>query len=567
MSVVRVFFIFLLLFLYSASHASAILTDKTEKLSGFNIEYLYDDTSSLSIDDVEKSNFTQTIPSQFTMGYRYGNAWFKLTIKNSSKNENFILYFTEPIWSKLDLYVKSDGEWHIQKNGLDIQLKNRAIKDSLPAYPIHIDQDETIVVYVKGQTIASQVGEFQIFTDKAYYEPNRVSISHWYLIYSFVLFTFVLLNLYNFAMTKEAVYGYYVLYILVFIIFSFMHSGVYINLGFPNWHEGLHVLGQLTLVTLLLFSNEFLLLKQNYPLMNRVFYWLAAGAFIFALLLSQDIPYSTVASNIYFSATLIIIVSVAVILLNRGFLGAKYYLFALVFYLPFMAIMAMNFNTLLPNTDVTRYTFLVGAFIEIFLFTMILANRYKEISHLNEQLIEKQDELQEMKNLLEKKSITDFLTGLYNRRHFVELSQQYYDTAIRYQQELSILLLDIDKFKSINDKYGHHFGDKVLRETANIIKQTLRSSDIVSRYGGEEFIVLLPETTKDKAFELAERIRQKVENNIMKMENEADFRTTVSIGISAVDSNRDKNIDESIKRADMAMYKAKQLGRNTISEL
>ncbi len=559
--------LFLFLFFSLTLNAHLIINDEIKKYDHFHIQYLYDESSSISIQTIQNKKFTQEINNQFTQGYKYGDAWFKLEFINKSQNENFVLNFTEQIWSTLNLYSKQNDKWKIEKNGLNVPLNERDIQNSTPAFNIHINSGETAVFYVKGNTIASQIGEFQLFTKKEFYNPSRVTLLEWYMIYIFVLFAFILLNLYNYIITKESIYAYYIGYVFIYIVFTTMHSGSYITLGFPNWQEGLHVLGQLTLFSLLLFSIEFLELKTTYPLMKRIFNYLAIGSLIFALLLSQDIPYSTVASNVFFSTVLIVIVSVAIKILRDGFTGAMYYLIALMLYLPSMAMMAMNFNTMLPNTDLTRYSFLAGAFVEIFLFTLILTNRYKEVNKTNILLDKKTKELQEAKRQLTIEATTDMLSGLYNRRYFFEASQKSFYTATRYNQELSILMVDIDKFKNINDSYGHPFGDKVIRLLSNILKNAVRDSDILARYGGEEFIILLAQTNQEDAYQLAERIRLEVQNTQISLENKDTVNITVSLGLTQLNNENDLDIEDSILRCDKALYTAKNSGRNRVSIL
>lgn len=561
------FVLFLSFFLVNFLNASVVLTDDVTKKTNFEIQYYYDISSSLTINTIEKIAFQETIPSQFTKGYKYENAWFKIDIINKSKNEDFVLYFTESIWSTLDLYTKENGSWKVQKNGLHIPLKDRTIQDSSPAYPLHLQTGESISLYVKGSTIASQIGEFQIYTKDEYYKPTRITQSQWYIIYSFILFSFILLNIYNFIMTKESIYGYYILYVFIYIVFVSMHSGIYINFGLPTWDEGLHTLGVLTLLSLLLFSREFLELKKTYPTMEKIFTGLAIGAFVFTLLLSQNVPYATVASNIFFSVSLIIIIYAAIMVKKNGFKTATYYLIALMLYLPSMAMMAMNFNTFLDNTDLTRYSFLGGAFFEIFLFTLILTNRYKDIRKLNNLLVVKTNELENLRGELEKESVTDFLSGLYNRRYFFEISHNSYSRAQRYNKELSVVMIDIDNFKAINDTYGHQSGDTVIQTISQIIQNLLRDADTPARYGGEEFIILLPNTTKDESFHMAERIRQKIESTTVNFLDANKHNITVSIGITQLDFKNDANVEQVILRADAALYKAKDNGKNRIEFL
>ena len=545
--------------------ADLTITDEFEKNNSFTLKYYYDENSLLNIEDIEKIDFIETIPNQFTMGYKYDNIWFKLEIKNNSENEDFVLYFTESIWSTLDLYMKQNAKWKVQKNGLIIPINEREITDSSPAFNIYIASGNKTVFYIKGNTIASQIGEFQLYSKKEFFNPSRITITEWYTIYAFILFIFILLNLYNLIMIKERIYAYYIMYVFIYIVFSFMHSGVYISLGFPNWKEGLHVLGQLVLFALLLFTIEFLQLHKTYPGMKKVFNYLSLATLFFALLLSQNIPYSTIASNVFFSGTLLFIVYVAVRVLRNGFDGAKYYLIALMLFLPAMAMMAMNFNAMLVNNDFTRYTFLAGAFVEIFLFTILLTNRYMNINKTNNLLTIKTVELENMRKQLTIEATTDVLSGLYNRRYFYDISKKYYGTAKQYNQNMSLLMIDIDKFKNVNDTYGHDVGDNIIEASGKILTKITRNTDVVARYGGEEFIVLLSETGINKAVELAERIRIDFENNDFILDNGEIVHITISIGVSTLNNINDKDIEETIKRCDKALYESKNNGRNMVS--
>lgn len=157
---------------------------------------------------------------------------------------------------------------------------------------------------------------------------------------------------------------------------------------------------------------------------------------------------------------------------------------------------------------------------------------------------------------------TDPLTGINNRRYLFELAEHEIEISSRYKQPLSVLMFDIDHFKKFNDTYGHKVGDLILKEVASIARNILRSADIIGRYGGEEFIILLPLTGADQAFALAERIRIAVE----KMSVDTDqgpTSVTLSIGIVERDLGRTRDtIEDLFHRADEAMYRAKGLGRN-----
>jgi diguanylate cyclase (GGDEF)-like protein/PAS domain S-box-containing protein len=156
----------------------------------------------------------------------------------------------------------------------------------------------------------------------------------------------------------------------------------------------------------------------------------------------------------------------------------------------------------------------------------------------------------------------DGLTETYNRRHFYEEAEKQLALAHRYQRPVAILMLDLDRFKQVNDTYGHRAGDEVLRHFAQICRETIRETDIIGRTGGEEFAILLPETELDSAFLLAERIRSSVESSALKF-NKAILPYSVSIGV-AVKAAEKMRIEELLSRADEALYQAKEAGRNRI---
>jgi len=172
-------------------------------------------------------------------------------------------------------------------------------------------------------------------------------------------------------------------------------------------------------------------------------------------------------------------------------------------------------------------------------------------------------ELEEAQQQLKEQANRDYLTGLYNRRYFNEISQNIIDVSKRENKSCSIIMLDIDKFKNINDTYGHSVGDDVIKTLSNILLKSVRKSDIVSRFGGEEFALLLPFTDKNDAYKIAEKIRKNVENNKIIIQDGSTIRFTISLGVDSV-KETDKKPEQSLKRADDALYIAKENGRNQV---
>ncbi|MGA1931377.1 diguanylate cyclase [Arcobacter sp. YIC-464] len=178
-------------------------------------------------------------------------------------------------------------------------------------------------------------------------------------------------------------------------------------------------------------------------------------------------------------------------------------------------------------------------------------------SELEEKIAEKTKILQEQNELLTKLSITDPLTKLYNRNKLKEEMNIFIQRAKRYDEIFSIIILDIDHFKKVNDEHGHLKGDKVLIAISNILKDNLRNVDLVARWGGEEFIILVDKQKLEEAIFIAQKLRKVIEKQLVE-----DLRVTASLGVSQF--NKDDTSETLFKRADEALYEAKQTGRNRV---
>lgn len=157
---------------------------------------------------------------------------------------------------------------------------------------------------------------------------------------------------------------------------------------------------------------------------------------------------------------------------------------------------------------------------------------------------------------------TDYLTQIHNRRCFFDVAEKELRRVRRYNIPLSVIMLDIDDFKAINDQFGHGVGDAVLKEVATLCRSVLREFDTLARYGGEEFVALLPGSTKAQALNVAERIRQAVSKASLN-QLPADRKITVSLGVAGK-NDPDCDIDALVDEADQALLQAKQKGKNRV---
>jgi diguanylate cyclase (GGDEF)-like protein len=246
----------------------------------------------------------------------------------------------------------------------------------------------------------------------------------------------------------------------------------------------------------------------------------------------------------------------------------------------FVAIWASNaafwiagrFGGTAPAFDLREIQLLVvnglavsGFFVVILKARALHAQRIANQSFLDLMRIQKQFNVErELKRQAELQAQTDYLTGVLNRRRFVETGEGELARAMRYQRPLSLLMFDIDHFKSVNDTWGHAIGDFVLQEVAHLIRDALRNADIFGRTGGEEFAAILVETEGNAAASVAQRLCATVAEAAITAPGAGRIPVTVSIGLAPL-NRRSISFDELLNEADHAMYVAKEAGRNQVS--
>jgi diguanylate cyclase (GGDEF)-like protein len=190
-----------------------------------------------------------------------------------------------------------------------------------------------------------------------------------------------------------------------------------------------------------------------------------------------------------------------------------------------------------------------------------LRNLQRRLEEKNAQLEAEIAERKELQQTLERLAVTDSLTGTFNRRHFFDLAGQEIARSQRYKRPLSVIMFDIDHFKRVNDRYGHLVGDQILCSIAGRVQGELRINDVLGRYGGEEFAILLPETCQPDAFHVAERLRESVADRPFQIDR-GELRITISLGVTCVDDRPELSVERLLDEADKALYRAKRGGRD-----
>ncbi len=403
-----------------------------------------------------------------------------------------------------------------------------------------------------------------------------------------LLLSFVFLLTYIFLPEQQAsLYLSLITFFLSIRVFSLMHGRVYIFENELFWEYSNFFTMFLIVIFTAFFFEE--IVQQKYRFITRFIRYLYLGSGVLLLILSISglVPVTQFyrGFDVMLGLTIFILAALA---LQSGLSGnteARLITVNLLIMAVLVLYSILVSNSILPWND--RFEYLI-----VFQFSLglvvILARRFyllyfrlrevqdrlqsqsAELQRVNENLesmiTERTRQLEEANRALEAEkdalhaiSITDGLTGLYNRTFSLDRLEQIILESKRYNKSLSVIMFDLDHFKKINDSHGHLLGDKVLKLTADAFRNALRGADIAGRYGGEEFLVILPETDMEHACMAAERIRQRI--NTIRAGQRA-VRFTISAGVAQLLGGEDA--DSLISRADSALYAAKESGRNRV---
>lgn len=557
---------------------------------GPGVEYLEDSSASLAPDVVRQRNDWQTFGShELNFGFSDSVFWLRFNINNLSNTPQQLLLDNQfPLIDRMDFYI-----W----NG-DTPMLHRKIGDAQPAFarellhshllvPLDLPAYTEVSILIRVQTATGLQLPIKIWEKDAFLEKDHVLSIMLGVLYG-LLIALCAYHLIIFVSVRE-------LGFLYFALINLSLLGVYVSIHGVSaayiWPSSMRANDVLILVSMSgvmlfasLFINTIMEIPAARPRLGKLMYVLA-GIATLAMVASLVLPHKLMAKPVLlFVAVYIPIVGYAQIRrVLDGYLTAKYILAGGVIAASGLTVSTLANTGVIAGTPITDSAAYVGivlmslmdAFALSYRMSMDrqlrleaqsdLLNTQRQLNaDLDRRVQERTEELEAANVRLLELSTTDGLTGLKNRRCFNDVFDLEFKRACREQIPLSLLLLDIDHFKQINDRYGHPFGDLCLAQSAQLIMDSIRRPpDTSARYGGEEFAVLLPNTDKDGAFYVANAIRKKICQHRVD-DGQQQVAMTVSIGLASLIPSQQNTASGLLKTADDMLYQAKHKGRNRV---
>lgn len=574
-------------------------------------QYLIDTNGSLTIEGVRNTqNLEWEVETREQMSFGMASYpyWLKFKLDRQLVNQNTLLEIDYALLDSIEVWFFNGDELLKRYSAGDgYQFDQRLISYEKFMFPVP-DVDDTLTIYMQVQTSGTLRVPIRLWHRDDFMIYNGEHSIVMGLFFGF-LAAMALSNLFFFITTRSFTFLSYSAYVVSLGLTLATLHGIGYKYIWPDniWLQSrsIGIFATATAFFAMVFTLQLLKVKAHSILLYKVVFYGACVCFA-GFIVSTIIPYAwyVKAFLLMLMATVITIYMVGLILWKRGVVLARFYTMAWTALLASAMVASLDNWNLIQFSIPSHYLILFGATVETFLLALALALSY---SHQRQELFETQElalqkerlareaqenivlveeqaredleykveertlelnialrELSETNRELEKKNTMDSLTGIRNRHYFDKKYTAEVRRSRREQTTLSIVMIDIDHFKSINDQYGHLVGDECIRHVANIIKQGLkRPSDDACRYGGEEFSLILPNTDEEGARLLTEAMREKIESHPVTTLS-GSIKLTVSAGIF---SNVIKSIqDESqlLECADKALYQAKNQGRNRV---
>jgi diguanylate cyclase (GGDEF)-like protein len=511
----------------------------------------------LSVDEVlrlaDSGRFRSYDETVLGFGLTHRPVWAHLVVENASDQPLLRRLVIAPSWlDRVDVHLLQDGRmierWSTGDEHAGVPYLNEALGYVLEATLPPGRSD----VFIRIETPDPMVLEVRLLSPLAAEDLARFERYSYGFLYGFV-FSLATYNLMLFLGMRRWPSLYYAVYLLSFIALNLCYTGRGLAWLWPDspYLQRYVILTFIVLTpcTGLRFAREFLELDRRTPRLARMvalFYWFTSLLLCLTIVMNQH----AVAVWLAFCTMGLFIpamVALGAYSVRQGHGSARYFLYAALASMIGMGLTEFSTWGFLPFTTFTYRGVEIGMMLDATLLALAIAD------YVRRQALERER--------AEREARIDVLTQLNNRRGFLELAEAPYRSAERHQRPLAMILLDLDRFKEINDEHGHAAGDAVLNAIGQTLAVSARRSDIVGRWGGEEFVLLLPETSLDEAVELAERLREQLRERVIRHEG-AELRMTASFGVAALEGQQDLAL--LIDAADKALYAAKMAGRDRV---
>jgi diguanylate cyclase (GGDEF)-like protein len=519
----------------------------TDMKLGRQLEVLEDPSGLLDLAAVRAAGGFQPVPaSGLRIGFSKSAWWVRVTLRNTeARDRALFLREAYPLMDAITLWSpRADGTWTAVNTGDRLPFASRPYAHHEFLFPIELPAGATRTWYLR----FASGGPMDITLHL--YEPRALfaAIGAEQLVYGAYFGGFLVLVLYNFficLVVRDKVFFWYLAYAISYGLYFSVFNGLsfqYLWPDSPAWaNRSVLVLIGSTVVLGLQFTRLFLDTATTAPRLDRVALLLqVCGAA--ALVAAFFLPYSTLIQALALLTVLAtaLIIAFGTMGLVEGYRPARWFMLAWAFLLIGVVMTNLKNYGVLPHNLLTQNGFQIGSLCEMVLLSLGLASRVSE---------------------MERQSRTDALTRVYNRRYFDERAGSELERALlRPRDPLALLLVDIDHFKRFNDLFGHARGDEVLKAVARVLRDGVRRGDVVCRYGGEEFALLLPGTDARQAVAVGEALRRAVAS----AKASVGGPVTVSVGVASTEEGDMASVTDLFHAADMALYEAKAAGRNRV---
>ncbi|MDX6015550.1 diguanylate cyclase [Shewanella indica] len=524
-------------------------------LEEFKIGYFIDNSQNLGFEQARQKPFGVT-DNVTTLGTNARVTWFKLILHNRLSQEKPLLLHLPHAYhvQQIDIYEES-GQQLQRHEQLDLEqaADNPLMYRGTVVYPLTLAPDQITTLYIRSHAYSHQWFAMTLMDGE---NSRRALVSTHYDIALMVgmLLALVFYNclLYFASSKKENIY--YSLYLISGLVWIALSYGLVASV-FNAYGSNVFMLN-LSLLTmpifLLLFMTAIFETRQFYPTEHKVLQLLLLLLFAILIWGLFDISAALKPASSMAAVMMLVTFSVSISLYRKGNPLVKYFLVGHSFFVIFNGIAVLFYKGLISPSYLSSHGVGIGIMLEALTLAFIISYRIKIL----EDIRASQEELK-------RQAATDPLTKLYNRRYFYSEADYQLKLAGRNGEAISVLILDIDSFKQINDNFGHHLGDRVIVALAKLLKQHCQGAEMAARFGGEEFVILLPGATLNQALHRAEQLRLNVEAMQLTADTGDKISCTISLGVAEVEVATE-SIEAAVKRADHALYQAKNSGRNRV---